>query len=630
MSVHHKIKKTFWLLITVLALLACLALGAYFYLVRNFDNRFYPRVFIGNNNIGGLSLVEAKKELQVKVDNIFNPGFKFVYNGQVKIIDPKQNGLSIDVAAPLLDINLDETLDTAYKFGRSENISNDILSHFQALLFTKSVSLKYYLAIDRLNALLNDNFKDWEQAVRETSLKIEFNNNRPIVSVIPGVASAIIDRDLALNNLQAQINNLEPVVVNLKSRQVEPNIKADEVNVDLVQLQVEKILARTPFVLHYEDDLSTTTINLKIKKELLVNWIGLGRDNSGTVSATIDNVKINDWLQTRIASLTDYEPAPARFEIKNNRVSSFGVSRDGRKLNLELSANKIKDYLNGIATSSVVELTVDSVKSNYAATPSNNFQITEIIGTGHSNFVGSPKNRLQNIAVGSAAINGLLIAPGEEFSLVKALGNVDAASGYLPELVIKENRTIPEYGGGLCQVGTTLFRAAIESGLPVTSRRSHSYRVSYYEPAGMDAAVYIPNPDVKFINDTGNYILIQTRTVKNDLYFDFWGVKDDRKINITVPVVYNIVKPPAPKLLETLDLAPGVKKCTEHSHNGADAYFDYTVTYHPSSTDEKVAKQRFASHYVPWQEVCLIGVSQLSGATPNVNNGEATTTVPVN
>lgn len=216
----------------------------------------------------------------------------------------------------------------------------------------------------------------------------------------------------------------------------------------------------------------------------------------------------------------------------------------------------------------------------------------------------------------------MLIAPGEEFSLVKALGEIDAAAGYLPELVIKNNRTIPEYGGGLCQVATTIFRSALDSGLNITARQNHSYRVSYYEPAGTDAAVYDPWPDVKFVNDTGNYILIQSRIDKNDIWFDFWGQSDGREATSTTPVVYNIVKPAPTKIIESPDLKPGEKKCTEKAHNGADAYFDYIITY---ANGEKTTR-RFNSHYVPWQEVCLVGIddSQKEASSTPETTGSST------
>jgi len=178
--------------------------------------------------------------------------------------------------------------------------------------------------------------------------------------------------------------------------------------------------------------------------------------------------------------------------------------------------------------------------------------------------------------------------------------------------VIKGDKTVPEYGGGLCQIGTTIFRTALATGLPITARQNHSYRVAYYEPAGTDAAVYIPNPDVRFVNDTGNYILIQSRLEKNDIYFDFWGVQDGRIATTTKPVVFNIVKPEPTKLIESDTLPLGEKKCTEKAHNGADAYFDYKVIYPEGATTTPVQERRFKSHYVPWQEVCLVGTGAAS------------------
>jgi vancomycin resistance protein YoaR len=183
------------------------------------------------------------------------------------------------------------------------------------------------------------------------------------------------------------------------------------------------------------------------------------------------------------------------------------------------------------------------------------------------------------------------------------LGAIDKTSGYLPELVIKGNRTIPELGGGLCQIGTTLFRAALQSGLPITERRSHSYRVSYYEPAGTDCTIYSPHPDCRFLNDTGTYIFLQTRIDGDDLIFKFWGARDGRNVAITEPVVYNITKPLPTKYIETQDLEPGETKCTERAHNGAEARFDYTVKY--ADGTEKI--RTFFSHYKPWQAVCLVG-----------------------
>lgn len=165
------------------------------------------------------------------------------------------------------------------------------------------------------------------------------------------------------------------------------------------------------------------------------------------------------------------------------------------------------------------------------------YGIDKLIGQGVSNFKGSPKNRISNIKTGASKFNGVLIGPGEEFSFIEALGAVDASTGYLPELVIKPNETVPEYGGGLCQVSTTMFRAALNAGLKITSRTNHAYAVQYYSPTGLDATVYVPKPDLMFMNDTPNYIFVKTRIEGVQLFFDFFGASDGRQTKIVGPKV---------------------------------------------------------------------------------------------
>ncbi|MEK7067544.1 MAG: VanW family protein, partial [Patescibacteria group bacterium] len=253
-----------------------------------------------------------------------------------------------------------------------------------------------------------------------------------------------------------------------------------------------------------------------------------------------------------------------------------------------------------------INLVMDSEAPQITTANVNNLGITDLLGKGESDFTGSPPNRIHNIETGANKLNGLLIKPGETFSAIKAIGNVDGENGFLKELVIKEDRTTPEFGGGLCQVGTTLFRAALGSGLPIAERRSHSYRVVYYEPAGTDATIYNPSPDLKFTNNTGNYILIQTKIEGNKLAFEFWGKKDGRESSYTNSVIYNITAPPPVRYIYTTELAIGEKKKVETAHKGADAYFKYTIKY----PDERGSIEKtFTSHYKPWAEVWLIGAT---------------------
>jgi len=182
---------------------------------------------------------------------------------------------------------------------------------------------------------------------------------------------------------------------------------------------------------------------------------------------------------------------------------------------------------------------------------------------------------------------------------------VSRATGYKPAYVIQQGRTVLGDGGGVCQVSTTVFRAALNAGLPILERKGHSYRVGYYEPpVGMDATIYDPAPDFRFINDTGHYILFIARTEGDQAVFEFYGTRDGRVASTTQPVVYNIVKPGEPRYIETDSLAPGEKKKVESAHNGASASFTYTVT----SPDGTVKEEVFNSQYVAWKETWLVGI----------------------
>jgi vancomycin resistance protein YoaR len=125
----------------------------------------------------------------------------------------------------------------------------------------------------------------------------------------------------------------------------------------------------------------------------------------------------------------------------------------------------------------------------------------------------------------------VLLAPGQVFSFGSLLGPVDAAHGYAPGLVIIGNIETPQYGGGLCQVSSTAFRAALQAGLPILERSGHAFAISFYTwpygVPGVDATIYYPQVDMKFQNDTGHYMLITTTMNKSasTLKFDYYGTK---------------------------------------------------------------------------------------------------------
>lgn len=351
----------------------------------------------------------------------------------------------------------------------------------------------------------------------------------------------------------------------------------------------------------------------------------------GGVSLQFNESKIRDWLD-KIATQIEKNPTDALFELdpERKKVIKFQIASQGIRIPREENAKRIAEALQiGIETAT---LAVSTVSPKIAtAEAALQYGIKELLGRATTNYKGSPRNRVKNIARGAEILHGILIAPDEEFSLLEHLRPFTLENGYLSELVIKaaEGRTVPEIGGGLCQIGTTMFRTVLNAGLPITARRNHSYRVSYYEPpVGMDATIYDPAPDFKFKNDTGNWLLLTTYADSKNMNvtFELWGTSDGRKAQTSEPEVSNFRKPPEAKIIETTDLAPGVKKCTERAHVGSDAKFTYTVTY----SDGTVKEEEFFSRYRPWQEVCLVGVEKKEEPAPGPTapTPSDTTTVP--
>lgn len=254
-----------------------------------------------------------------------------------------------------------------------------------------------------------------------------------------------------------------------------------------------------------------------------------------TTTKTIDKTKLKTFVK-ELADKVVQDPVDVKFSVLDGRVVIAEPEKLGHRLKEEESIALLWRALESSKPETIkITLPTEITQPKLVANDRERLGLKEFIGEGKTNFKGSPKNRVYNIKRALEQFQNVIIAPGEEFSFVNYLGEVDGEHGYLPELVIKHNRTEPEFGGGICQVSTTVFRAAIYSGLKITQRRNHAYPVKYYKPYGMDATVYIPKPDLAFVNDTGNSILIQSTIVDTDLIFRFYGTKDGRVITIDGP-----------------------------------------------------------------------------------------------
>ena len=241
--------------------------------------------------------------------------------------------------------------------------------------------------------------------------------------------------------------------------------------------------------------------------------------------------------------------------------------------------------------------------------------ITELVHAETSYFYGSSAERIQNVQTGAAAFHGVLIAPGETFSMGSVLSDISLENGFAEALIIYGGKTIKGVGGGICQVSTTLFRTAFLGGFPIVERHSHAYRVYYYEQnagggreadlVGLDATVYFPLVDFKFTNNTPNWLLMETYTdvAGRNLTWKFYSTSDGRTVNWSTTGTQNVVEAPEPLFQVSDELKKNEIKQIDWSAEGADVSVSRTVFRDGQVFFEDV----FNTHYEPWQAVCEYG-----------------------
>lgn len=576
-----------------------------------YATRIFPGVAMGQISLAGLTASQAESKLS-SVWNDYSQAGIVVKSDKYQVTVPAVlNSTNSDLAVNLMYVYLAQAATAAYQVGHSGVWYNDLVEPVLIRLWPTFGQIKLPVDIDinRLVKYISSSLP--ELGAKSIPARLRLNTNDKL-EIIPETIGREIDAvDLGIK-LQAKIETMSAGAIELTLKSEPAAVTAQELTVLLPAAQA----ALKPVKLIFTFADATWAAQPSVWQAWLQPVL-----NPDQLAIRLSSEAATGFFSA-IGQTVNQPAQDAKFEIKDGRVELFQASQEGREVDISATLAQINEKLAAIDNNITWPLVVKSTQPNVTTAEVNNLGVTEIIGTGKSNFAGSPPNRRHNIKVGADKLNGVIIQPDEEFSLVKTLGAIDAASGYLQELVIKGNKTIPEYGGGLCQIGTTTFRAALSSGLPILERRSHSYRVPYYEPAGTDATIYDPSPDFKFKNDTGRAILIQTKIKGDELIFEFWGAKDGRQAEQTKPRIYNIVKPPPTKIIETTELPVGQKKCTEKAHTGADAEFNYKVTY----PNGEVKDQTFRSHYVPWQEVCLLGVAKLDSSEQNSTSDSSAAT----
>lgn len=515
----------------ILAIITATILVAVFFLGLEFINKdkIAYGLKIANITIGGLTQELAQKRLVEYTEVFLDKEIIVIADGHEMKTTMRKLGVQIDHNSELHKISA---------VGREQNVILGLAKQSGALFNLINLDFAPGLDESKFNNYTKDFFSSVEKWPLDATVIYDFSGHQ-YVSTRENDGFIISRDELARYILPiVQKNKIEPIIINTHLMRAE--IKSTET--EKSRAEADLLLTKAPFKLMFEKNEWT------VDRETLIYWIIFDKkDENGkkVLALNLDKEKIEEYLLNNITHQIDIPFQNAELAMQDEKVTLFVPSRSGRELDTKNSALAISDKIinslneaqNDNANQKEIKLIVTEKAAEITTASINNLGIRELLATGESDFAGSPKNRTHNIKVGAARFNGILIKPQEEFSFNTALGTVDETGGYKPELVIKQNKTVPEYGGGLCQVATTMFRAAVYSGLKITKRYPHAYPVKYYGTSGFDATIYPPNPDLKFINDTPGHILVQTKIKGTKLIFEFYGTNDGRITEVIGPVV---------------------------------------------------------------------------------------------
>jgi vancomycin resistance protein YoaR len=357
------------------------------------------------------------------------------------------------------------------------------------------------------------------------------------ITIAPGATGRELDRNAAQRVLVDALAGFSRAPVGLPVKEVAPSVTVD--SLAATQRAASQVVAAPVTVV-------VGPTRLRIPRWRLATILDLEGKLSFSGPAA-------DRYFARLAKSVDRAPRDATFAVNASGTVRVVPSQPGLELDVPRSAARLLAAAarpaNRVATLALAE--------KQPARTTQKAQAMGIVGTvaTYETVYGGDPNRIHNVQLVAHLVDGKLIAPGATFSFNGATGERSADKGFLEAPVIINGELQTGLGGGVCQVSTTVFNAAYEAGLPITARTNHALYISHY-PLGRDATVNYPDIDLKFVNNTGHWLLLRTFVGSSSLTVGLYGTPVHRRVETTTAPLRVIAPPPVKKTVDAT-LKPG-------------------------------------------------------------------------
>lgn len=582
-------RHTSWLLVPLILIIILLAgaLGGITWLDQTYAGRIYPHVSVQGVDVSEMTPAAAEKAIQARYDRFLAAPIRFEYADRNWEPRPDEIGFRVNVQSQVAE---------AMRAGRGNGLIGDLQDIYRIWQQGLDLPLRFTVDAGKIQAYIQKIGAPIEKGPIEASIGID-----PILGKASSTDSAE-GRMLLLDETAEQaivgLSKLEPQTVSIHTRTLTPHLQSQ--NIADAKRTVDAML-QGPLELHFQDQ------TFAISQTEIADMITIARTDgiSGPVlNAQLDQRKLKKAI-THLADKIGRDSIEPRVAWNGGDLKIIREGRSAYRLNIDRAVELVNQ--NATTTNRSIDLPVDEVQPQ--ATPQNlaSLGIKELIATGRSDFTGSAAYRIANIENGVKLVSGILVPPDGEFAFNENVGDIDAAHGFVDGYAIVGNRTQLEPGGGICQVSTTLFRAAFYAGLPFTDWTPHRFRISWYEKydtIGMDATIFTGGgPDLKFKNDTGNWILIEgvADEARALVAYNIYGTKvPGRTVERTDPVIGKQTPAPTqPVYVNDPDQPVGSFHQTDTARGGMDIEITRTI-----KQDGKVVRQtHFRTQFQSWPNI---------------------------
>jgi vancomycin resistance protein YoaR len=485
-----------------------------------------PGVNVGGINIGHLQRQEAHKLLvqhQAALDN--------------KPILLQSNAQKWQVAlGSLLRRQATPLADTAFTYGHEASFARRAFTRLRAF-----IGHDYVIDTTHANATavheLVDKIADEVTRERRDAQLLRANDGWQVLPEQTGVA---LDQRRVTETLTTLVDTAEQqTALSVDIPLIHSHARITSLELEPARQQLQ-LLAQRPLLLQHADRQWTLDRSMLMQID----------NNGGPVTLTPSRLLIQQEVD-RIAGEVAIAPQQSQLVREGNRVRSMIPGQPGRELDRAAAYQAVVAAL----TSGVESINLPLRELPPAPGEAEQLGLVAELGRGVSQFrTYSSPERDANVQTGGNEVDGMLIAPGEVFSFTRTIRDITWEEGYRWGEMIEAGVVVPSLGGGICQVSTTVFRAAFWSGLEIVERHNHTWRLAWYEvdaPPGMDATIALGGPDFKFRNNTGHHLLLKVETdlERKQQTVIIYGTPDGRRVTMdavaggNIGVQRSVIKP---------------------------------------------------------------------------------------